>query len=236
MTKKLESRLIKLLKLSNSENPHEAQSAIAKAKALADRNNIDISLLAIIRKENIMEFKKLPITFKYIELILIDHFGVKILHTRYQGKTKLEFFGTSTNMQQAAEVANYLDKLMRGLWANYRDEHKLETKARGSWMYGFYSGLSEKLRLVKGGEGKGKSSSEDFLDKAYIRKKHNLVVLDESVRMGGEVYESSPKLRSGATSSNTTINRPDVYGDGRKVGMVTNIPYNQPTNNLQLSA
>lgn len=244
----IESKLMKLLARSESSNQHEAQLAIAKAKALADKHDIDLDLLAITKneerktepvthQENAMNFGRLPVTFKYIITILERHFNVKVVRSTFNRKTSITLFGKRSSIEQAKEVAYYLEGVMNSLWKAYKATNRLEVNAKASWMYGFTQGLSEKLaeessRMLQGRIEEVRHISSMSSDE--LNKKYQLIVQNDKERLYEEIRKVYPDIKY--KRAKTSLNRPDVYQDGRRTGSSTTIPVKPQSKQLQLVA
>jgi hypothetical protein len=149
-------KLEKLLRLSKSDNVHEAELAMMHAQRLAMAHNIDLARVAfeeekkttfnIIKKPKPVGQRK-SIIDNYLRFILNDFFGVNTISCgcRKYGYS-LHFIGEEDKIDFAMYVYDFLYETFFRLWKKERAIRKWEIKMRDSYMYGLYHGLSTKLK------------------------------------------------------------------------------------------
>jgi hypothetical protein len=173
---KIKEKIEKLLRLAESSNEHEAQSALARANELMLRHNItDMDFTA--DKEYVRfvvgepYFREGP-ELKYVNTIIHKFFFVKVVKVGTGGKKwgerdarerVLEFWGTPENVASAVHVHRFLREVFKTLWA----DHKKATGKDDTHRQSFYTGLQ------KGLWGRLEKSQKTFEDE------HGLVVIPD---------------------------------------------------------
>lgn len=112
---KISSKIQKLLALSNSTNPHEAQSALIKANQLLLTHQ-EISADLAVRR--VLSGKRSNPKWQAISEILRT-FGVHPVFNRGQGISYLEVFGPTHNVMTAEYIACFLNRELEHLWKGY---------------------------------------------------------------------------------------------------------------------
>jgi len=141
----------KLLKLAESPNKNEAESAMAMAQKLMLKHNIDMRQVGNHDNEYINEktdqFKREPIASKYIISLMQDFFFVKIVtsRNRMSGKRYFNVIGEKGNVHTAIFVRNFLHETFNRLWKEYAKDTGAKVGSRDSFHYGLYKGLLDKL-------------------------------------------------------------------------------------------
>lgn len=160
MNDALISKLKKLLALAgNNPSIEEAQSALAKAQAVALENGIDLAMIGEGQNESeneivcdSMEFgKRLPTVNTYVSNILVAFFNVKIILSgnRNNGR-KLIFVGKRDDIHTAKYVYTWLAETMVRCWHSYySNTHGVKLEFKQSYLFGFYNGLESKLMANK---------------------------------------------------------------------------------------
>lgn len=195
---KLKRKFKALLKLSGSDNPHEAELATIKANQLLLKYNLDkldhdsqdpiySDILLTSKKKNA----------KMIALYdIISTFMVKPILIYGHKQVSLEVCGSRENIELAHYVANFLDQELESLWSN-NDLKGL--KAKNSFFTGIAKGYLSK-----------NSEALDQYDKAA---KKDLIVLEEKLKFKMELVYP----RVGHTSSKSSMDS-DAFASGKRAG------------------
>ena len=157
---KLVDKIGKLLALAgNNDSAAQAEAALAKAQELAIANGIDLSKISKdtnARKQEaeiVCEYMRfgarLPTVSDYVRGILVKFFKVKILlyGNREKGRGIL-FVGRRQDVETAKYIYNWLSDKMVACWHSYYTANAckgVKLAQKQSYLYGFYSGLMNKL-------------------------------------------------------------------------------------------
>lgn len=137
-------KMEKLLALSTSSNPHEAESALLKAQALAiDLPPQDSDTLALSR----------PITLKrasqklHAIASMVRPFGVSVVINKGETNTYLELIGHQDNVNLATQTALFLNHELEQL---YKAESSIKgTRAKNAFFTGLAEGYLAKINQNK---------------------------------------------------------------------------------------
>lgn len=182
---KLLARLKKLMALSESSNPHEAELATSKANELLVRHNLER-----IELEMADEVYVVPVLFSakanakmHAIYEILKTFYVAPVFTKRRGLVALDVVADKTGVAFAEYVASFLSHELDRLWEVTKKEQKLKgARAKNS----FYAGVA------RGYVSKIKDSQKSFSQTALIK------VENESMQMLKRVYS-----RLSSTSSNS---------------------------------
>jgi hypothetical protein len=155
MTSPLET-IKKLLRMQNGGTPAEIETALRKARDLADRHNIDLASVNTSDDShlNLITHKYFPLpwslsydhgyartlikTYFNVEPILVQDFDVRDL----QPRKRLCLVGTEVDIEIAEYVHDFLVGHFRRSWA-HRPSRRIRN--RKSYVYGIFVGISSKL-------------------------------------------------------------------------------------------
>ena len=208
------NKIRKLLALGSELNDsrEQAELTIKKAKELAVQNDIDIAFIQvfenkkseepIVKGDELSLGKRKSVSQTFISWLLERHFKVQVIYTgnRYYGR-RITLIGTTKNIAIATHVQLFLNEEFMRLWHQYREQAvDAQTKDRNSFMWGLYSGLSEKLKQqeettenntfatmsITGGESVATKTMECYA----------LTKVSHTERLTAAVGEFYPKLRS----------------------------------------
>lgn len=220
----LVEKISKLLRLSHSDNEHEASLALIRAKKLAAENQIDLALIKIFdskkseipieKKDGIELGHRKSIAQKFVTNIIQKHFGCKVLYhgSRFQGMN-LILIGTKENISISEYLNGYLNNTFLELWRKYKENNKCSLQVRNSYFSGLAEGLSEKLET----EQKQVETEKLAAQSEEIKNQYALVVVSEKERLKKAVSEFYPKLGR-AYSYNPHGYHSNVASDGRRDG------------------
>lgn len=212
-------KISKLLRLSQSNNQHEAELALMHAKRIATENEIDIALIDIhsgVKKKNepiirndISLGQRKSVAQRYISWLLNEHFNVKIIYSgnRQRGMT-MALIGKSDKIQIALYVQSFLNQKFMELWRDYYAKTNCELKDRETYLFGLYKGLSQKLT-----DEQNKVESEKLANQSQeTQNQWGLMVISEKDRLDEAVGQFFPSLKKAAKftlknySENTYVN------------------------------
>lgn len=176
---KILQKVKKLLSLSESSNPHEAQLATAKANQLILEHNLEILendfnqdeeayLLRVLgsKKNN----QKLKSIYEILKL-----FMVQPVFSYSQGHVFLEVIGERIHVEMADYVAKFLDNEMERLWKMAKKENlNLKgTRSKNSFFAGLANGFCNSINLER--ESQKITSKELISLNKQLQKKVDLV-------------------------------------------------------------
>jgi hypothetical protein len=150
-------KLQKLLRLAESANEHESALALERAQELAIRHRIELASVQAWGDERAeadpigrlgRTHHKRSMAHRYVGWIVRGHFNVDLI---YSGKT-VYFIGSKSDIDFAKYVWDFLELEFRRLFNAYCVENRRPTgdrRARSSYYYGLYAGLSKKLESAK---------------------------------------------------------------------------------------
>ena len=148
--------LQKVLSLANSPNEHEAQAAMQKAHQLLMTYNIDLVALDRERRFEMWCLGDVKGRHTSAELwlgsLLVRFFFVEVLWVqsydalRDRTGTVMQVYGTVENLDMAAYVYDYLNRVLHELWKKYRTDRELENNSeRQRYFAGVLAGFFQKL-------------------------------------------------------------------------------------------
>ncbi len=148
----------KLLRLARSANPHEADLALEKAMALAREHRIQIEGLSVDQAEKATAtthgssdaFSRMSYGKRYAATIVQRFFNVSavvgptilVIDGWPRAGRKLNFVGTSVDVQIALYVYVFLTRRFAYCWAHHRGL----MRNRRSFVHGMYWGIYSKLK------------------------------------------------------------------------------------------
>lgn len=147
MNAKLVEKISKLLALAGSPNEHEARLAAEKANELLIRHNLSLQDVHAVGekpgyvKEKIIRGRNFRAEDKFIWDVLVKHFFVKLAVS--PGRATL--MGTSTNVEVAKYVYDFLALKYRELWHQYADTHDAPATSKQPYYTGLTAGLNAQL-------------------------------------------------------------------------------------------
>lgn len=200
MDKKITERIKKLLALANSDNEHEANSAMAKANKLMLENSISMDEMnrdAEYCKEQLEVQFRVPPEEEWVRPILSQFFKVDFVTRKTPGKSPNVVFilGSDTNVEIAKYVRDFLMKTYKSLFVSYRKKTGCHVSSKKSFYYGIYTGLTEKLKEAH----------------KQVEKEHGLVLskkdagLEKYIRDAFDNLRSSKRKASGITDADAVI-------------------------------
>lgn len=151
------ARISRLLALAESDNAHEAESAMAEAQRLMLKFNLELGAAESRRGYRFRHL--LPAVLRIgqvdqlVAMILSKHFFVEVIWARcylpLQGRWArvLEICGTPANLEMAAYVHDFLHQAARRLWEQHQRSQRIRgNRDRRSFVAGVMRGFEEKLR------------------------------------------------------------------------------------------
>lgn len=184
---KLMLRVKKLMALANSQNQHEAESAMAKAHELIAKHNLDI-----LAHDGDRDFVSVfvgkpalrhPREDYYLAALLQDFYFVHGIWVpayaveRAKMGRVLEISGTSQNVRLAGYVHDFVQRYIDSQWHEYNKDKNLNRYRKTDFAVGTIEGFCSKLRSQ--GRQKKKISRtlaliklEDPLLKQYVKHKY----------------------------------------------------------------
>lgn len=145
-------KIKKLLRLSESSNPHEAELALQKANTLLREHHLN-PISEVPNDEVIYHIKVLTESARVsakdqaISEIL-SHFFVKPIFNHGRGIFRLEVFGLPHHIEMAEYLYEYLNQEIDSLWEATKKQYKLKgLKAKNSFIWGLCEGFMAKLKV-----------------------------------------------------------------------------------------
>lgn len=159
INEKIVDRIKKLLALSESDNEHEAQSAMVKAQELMAKHNLEMKDINVTKSDVIRNESEnaANATWKHwLGNLIADNFRCKLYVQNYRRTQRLVFLGLKEDAEIALLIYEYALKVItKGANRVYREFKKLGYETRGirnSYVRGFIDGLEEKFEDQKQAE------------------------------------------------------------------------------------
>lgn len=193
---KIIKRIQSLLKLAQSENPHEAQLATLKANQLIIKHSLEHfteetwSLYA----QTVLSAKRKNAKISAVYDIL-KHFIVSPIFIYGKGEVRLEVSGSKDNVELASYVASFLDQELERLWIAQTELKG--AKAKNAFFLGIAKGYDEKVN----------QKLNEVENKALIKLNHQLQ-LNVKKAYRNLSYTSSSQSRD-----------EEAYGVGKEQGL-----------------
>jgi hypothetical protein len=149
-------KIQKLLALSTSSNPYEAEAAILKSQQILLTHHLEASLAIDKEKEEtiflkrVLKQKRMSPKLHAIAKIL-ETFFVNVIFSRSSQYTYLEITGTEASVEVAEHVGEILDRKLEELWSHTQKEHK-QLKglvAKHSFFLGIAKGYLNKIQSLQ---------------------------------------------------------------------------------------
>ena len=155
-------RIIKLLALAESQNPHEAEAAMVKAHELIEKYNIDILELnkrrsfysVFLGKPQLRHTRdryhlaRLLCDFYFVDGIWVSAY---VLEKRKMGRV-LEITGTIANIRIAAYVYDFVLHYINTQWETYNSKNTLNHHRKTDYAVGIVEGFISKLKKHRDGD------------------------------------------------------------------------------------
>lgn len=210
---KLKKRIEKLMALSQSDNPHEAEAATIKANEYLLKNNINnLSSDDVLEVEetvvlSVLEEKRLNSKINAVYDIL-QYFYVQPVINRNSKGISLDIVGSKINVEIANYIAKYLCNEFERLWSitKKKDPNISGLRQKNSYIYGLAQGFCSKLRKER----------EQVISPLYGKE---LIVLEQQLE--NRVKTAFPRLsrqaRSHATLDRNALNKGHIDGLGLQI-------------------
>jgi len=237
----LVSKVRKLLSLSKSDNPNEAELAMSKAKKLAVEYDLDLSSIdihdkqkpePIVKGDSIQLGKREPTCGKYIQWILTTHFNVRIIRSggRYFGRS-MTFIGRKQDIELSKYVWDFLNAELPRLWHRYYAQNpEVGIQGKQSFLFGCYQGINSKLTETKKTTEEERFNSIPSLEELEkVKNNYSLMVVSHKNQLENAVMDYYPNLRK-ATNIRINLNCDNARSEGFKVGK--NVNLNKPLQNF----
>jgi predicted SprT family Zn-dependent metalloprotease len=147
-------KIQKLMALSSSSNPHEAEAAMLKSQELLVKHQLEGKYFFEEEGEKVVLqriFLQKQRTAKMVAIakILETFFVSTVFRSSNQGSC-LEILGSFLHVQIAEYVANTLDSQFDFLWEKIKKEHHLKgITAKNSFFLGIAKGYAQKVNALK---------------------------------------------------------------------------------------
>lgn len=203
------SKIKKLLALSSSDNPHEAEMATVKANQLLiehNLKNLHLSEEALEDEEVVvLSVYEAPKSNAMMNALydILQHFYVQPVINRNNEGVHLDVVGSKLNTSLALQVSDFIQDEFQRLWEKTRKENpRLKgLRAKNSYTLGLAKGFSSKLK-----------ASKDVM-KAQAQGKE-LVLLEK--KLLSQLQIAFPRLSRQKGSSGTY--HPDALSLGQRHG------------------
>jgi hypothetical protein len=221
-------KIAKLLRLSASSNQHESELALSKAKQLAVENDIDLASVSTntlpeeTYDRGTLSFgKRNPITGNFVNWIISSHFNTHIVTSgsREVGR-RINFIGKPKDIQISIYVFHFLTQTFMSLWHKYHKDTGCPVTNRGSYFYGLYNGLDQKLKDAQAQAERNKfselESEQGSKASNGIKDAYAIMVVNNKKKLQTAVEKFYPRLRSTNIIINCSNN--DALRQGREDG------------------
>ncbi len=206
----------KLLSLAQSENLHEAESAMAFANTLLLRHNlsyVEDRPRGFVSRRLGGESRAIPLHWKLIGSVLSEYFFVECIWvTVYLAEEdkdtrQLEISGTPANVQMAEYVHEFLHRAAESLW---REKKKGTKGGSRAFKTGVILGFKEKLGREKARNAeKGLVWIADPELSAFFRRRYPRTGV-----LRGRGVRSSPSFEAGKNEGRRLVIRRGVHEKG----------------------
>ena len=215
-------RVNKLLSLAQSNNEHEASSAMQRANELMAKYNIKR-----IEEKGPAEYVYKVINLKRKRLarhqyqtcsILLDFFFVEIVFSQlYDARTQntyrtIEILGTRENVLIADHVYHFLSETLGSLWESFLRESGCRASARRSYVSGVLTGFRDKLNRSE----KKTSAQSDYSNNANDQAFTSALIRARDTGLYGFIKQRFPRLAR--SRSRSGVFDKNAYDAGRKQG------------------
>ena len=226
-------KLRKLLRLSESANEHEAALALARAQELAIKHRIELATVNAYTETPTNDerigrmartYPRRSLARNYISWIIEKHFNVQIV---YSGPKKVWMIGTRSDVDFARYVWDFLEiefKRLFNVAADYNGWMGNDRRARTSYYYGLYQGLSKKLndeKLTAEREAISETSRESSRTIGEVANAYALAIRKNELAVKSAVKVFFPRLRR--SSSRISIGSNDAMNAGQRDGARINL-------------
>ena len=198
------SKVKKLMALTSSDNPHEAELATIKANQLLLQHNLK-GLTDLPENEDLTYLKRVlngvRASSKHQAICqILRLFFVKPVFNYGGGTYYIEVVGTKVNVAMADYIANFLDSELERLFKQAKKKNPTMKGAgqKASFMFGLSHGFTEKIKSTQ----------------SNIAQAHELVVLKDNLQ---ERVDMAYKRLVGRASSQSTFN-PTAQSVGKEAG------------------
>jgi hypothetical protein len=224
-------RIRKLMALSKSSNPHEAEAAMTKAHQMIRRYNLD--LLAHDEKRGFLSvFAGRPALRHrredyHLGALLRDFYFVSGIwvpaYVIEKGKTGtvLELSGTVENLRIATYVHGFVQRFIESSWGEYRGRKRGVGRRRSDFAVGILEGLRSKLSAAAGRKAVHASArtlplirAGDPLLEAYMRRRY-----PRTIKVGGRsVAQDGGVVRDGVAVGKNLVIHNAITGESSTSG------------------
>ena len=196
---KVRSRIQKLLNLASSSNPHEAESATAKANELLLKHNlqfVDSNREEEVCVKKVLVAKRMNAKLNALYDIM-KHFFVQPVFNRGEGMVSLDVVGSRFNVEMADYVAKFLDQEFEFYWKKAQKENPnlKGTRKKNSYFLGLAKGFDYKLKNEKLSQAKAEQGALIRVEAMLERQiKMAFPRLSKSSSSQGQVCQQSAAL------------------------------------------
>lgn len=207
----------KLLALAESDNQHEAEAAMAQARRLMLRYNLQSSVDADPDGYR-TAFVGAPTARRMawqraMANILSEHFFVNVVivptYRPLEAKrgTVIELSGTPENLELASYVYDFLERAALDLWKAHKKKHRLKGESqKQGYLYGVMMGFDKKLAVATlKNQGEGLVWTGDPALQAFFRSRHPHIR-----RVGGRARFSDDAVSAGKEAGSRLVLRPGL--------------------------
>lgn len=213
---KILMRVKKLLALAQSQNRHEAESAMAKAHELIAKHNLEIieknkhrhflsiflNKPALRHTREIYTLANLLESFYFVKCIWIPSY---VIEKAKMGRV-LEITGTLQNLKIASYVYKVIKNYIESEWKKYNKNRGLNFYRKTDYAVGVIRGFQRKLEFQKSSFTSLKNNRDDFFALTKL----------EDPQLEKYYHYRYPKIaKTGTSRSNADF---DVIADGIKSG------------------
>lgn len=169
-------KIQKLMALSKSSNPNEAEQAIIKSRQLLLKHHMDSKYIGGEAEEKmilkrILKQKKENAKMRSIASIL-QTFFVNTVYHRSEDHTYLEILGSADNIEIAEYVACVLQNELENLWYHAKKyAHLHGTIAKNSFFLGIAKGYCNKIQAYKRTYGSDEMNALMVIEKKLVDAK-----------------------------------------------------------------
>lgn len=236
MNSQIIEKVKKLLALGQSDNANERDMALAKANALIAEHQIDMVLLQAapavepLTEGTVDVGSRRPVESKFLSWLLQSHFRVEVINNWRMENGRIvrhmSFIGRKSDVEFASWMYSYLTDEFRRRWSYFKASTVAPASERGTFLYGVYQGLDEKLKAEK-----SEAEARKFQEMANVgtaedlRGRYTLAIQDEKAQRKAEMARLYPNLSSGR-ATRLNLRSSSALSAGRHAGRT--ISLNRP--------
>ena len=153
MNERILDKVKNLMQLAQSDNQAEAELAAQRASEILTKYNLSMQDVmkdrTYMRQDIDTGSGRSNLLDDYALQIINNYFFVQVVNqpgsVKYKYNRKVHILGTKSNVEVAIYTYVFIRTKFNALWLQYKRDTGAKQSARGSYLYGLYKGLRNKL-------------------------------------------------------------------------------------------